>query len=307
MNGMTAEAGYRREPVTTSENPNVPSILCQCYRLFTENLLLVAGASDPESAPILVDALLAGKCPIGTTIMDTAVLQEPRGFMRALQWLFAICAFGSCADFDTIMRYTVTCPNGDIKEIQHNATYPFVLSKQQTVNVTCGESGPAIYLDPPGDFSSDAAFFVFTGVISFLATMAILIVYVFFSPVYENESKKAPLVDFCFTVVIAVFWLSASAAWANGLSGMKHVYGGDWLHAANKCPFPPGGGPAEASSVEYAFTACQVLDSGHYGLANVSVILGFLNFFLWSSNLWFLYKETAWFASRNPNNESLEG
>ncbi|XP_059091695.1 synaptophysin-like protein 2 isoform X4 [Tigriopus californicus] len=267
MNGMTAEAGYRREPVTTSENPN----------------------------------------PIGTTIMDTAVLQEPRGFMRALQWLFAICAFGSCADFDTIMRYTVTCPNGDIKEIQHNATYPFVLSKQQTVNVTCGESGPAIYLDPPGDFSSDAAFFVFTGVISFLATMAILIVYVFFSPVYENESKKAPLVDFCFTVVIAVFWLSASAAWANGLSGMKHVYGGDWLHAANKCPFPPGGGPAEASSVEYAFTACQVLDSGHYGLANVSVILGFLNFFLWSSNLWFLYKETAWFASRNPNNESLEG
>ncbi|XP_059091694.1 synaptophysin-like protein 2 isoform X3 [Tigriopus californicus] len=285
MNGMTAEAGYRREPVTTSENPNpelrIPSPRqswwTRCWQ------------------------------PIGTTIMDTAVLQEPRGFMRALQWLFAICAFGSCADFDTIMRYTVTCPNGDIKEIQHNATYPFVLSKQQTVNVTCGESGPAIYLDPPGDFSSDAAFFVFTGVISFLATMAILIVYVFFSPVYENESKKAPLVDFCFTVVIAVFWLSASAAWANGLSGMKHVYGGDWLHAANKCPFPPGGGPAEASSVEYAFTACQVLDSGHYGLANVSVILGFLNFFLWSSNLWFLYKETAWFASRNPNNESLEG
>ena len=26
-----------------------------------------------------------------------------------------------------------------------------------------------------------------------------------------------------------------------------------------------------------------------------AVLLGFLNFFLWTSNLWYLYKETAWF------------
>lgn len=27
-------------------------------------------------------------------------------------------------------------------------------------------------------------------------------------------------------------------------------------------------------------------------------IIGFLNFFLWASDLWFLYKETPWFQSR---------
>ena len=29
---------------------------------------------------------------------------------------------------------------------------------------------------------------------------------------------------------------------------------------------------------------------------NISVLLGFLNCFLWTTNLWFLYKETKWFS-----------
>ena len=29
--------------------------------------------------------------------------------------------------------------------------------------------------------------------------------------------------------------------------------------------------------------------------------MGFLNFFLWAANLWYLYKETAWFSG-NMNN-----
>lgn len=28
-------------------------------------------------------------------------------------------------------------------------------------------------------------------------------------------------------------------------------------------------------------------------------LLGYLNFFLWASDLWFLYKETIWFQNRN--------
>jgi hypothetical protein len=31
----------------------------------------------------------------------------------------------------------------------------------------------------------------------------------------------------------------------------------------------------------------------------VSVIIGFLNVFLWSANVWFLYKETKWYRP-NP-------
>lgn len=29
-------------------------------------------------------------------------------------------------------------------------------------------------------------------------------------------------------------------------------------------------------------------------------ILGFLNFFLWASDLWFIYKETEWFQAKQP-------
>jgi len=46
--------------------------------------------------------------PIGTRIMNTEVLKEPRGFIRCLQWLFAIVAFAACANFGTTMHYKVT-------------------------------------------------------------------------------------------------------------------------------------------------------------------------------------------------------
>ena len=29
--------------------------------------------------------------------------------------------------------------------------------------------------------------------------------------------------DFCLTVIVAVFWLSASAAWANGVINLKYI------------------------------------------------------------------------------------
>ena len=45
----------------------------------------------------------------------------------------------------------------------------------------------------PGDFSSDAQFFVFTGVIAWLGAAACLVIYVFFSHRYLDDSKTAPM------------------------------------------------------------------------------------------------------------------
>ena len=44
----------------------------------------------------------------------------------------------------------------------------------------------------PGDFKSDAEFFVFTGVVAFLASIGSIVVYVFFSGLYMGEEKKFP-------------------------------------------------------------------------------------------------------------------
>jgi len=158
--------------------------------------------------------------------------------------------------------------------------------------VTCGDREADMQL--ASDFSSDAQFFVFTGVLSFLATMAIMVVYVFFSEIYFSESKMAPMIDFCFTVIVAIFWLSASAAWANGVINMKYAANpNDWLFTDDEsiCIKNPN------ATFQYTDVKdCSVEFEGNYKKANVSIIVGFLNFFLWASNLWFLYKETSWFS-----------
>ena len=38
---------------------------------------------------------------------------------------------------------------------------------------------------------------------------------------------------------------------------------------------------------------------------NIFQLLGFLNFFLWASNLWFVYKETHWFAGRSNQSQQM--
>ncbi len=120
---------------------------------------------------------------------------------------------------------------------------------------------------PSGDMSSDAQFFVFTGVISFLGTMATLGFYVFFSDAYANESKRAPMVDFVFTVIVAVFWLSASAAWANGVINMKYAVDPDkWIFEK--------GGLCEQKDGNYLYpdVTCTPEHSGEFKKANVSIV-----------------------------------
>ena len=48
-------------------------------------------------------------------------------------------------------------------------------------------------VNQPGDFQSDAQFFVFTGVIAWLGATACLVIYVFFSQKYLDDDKKAPM------------------------------------------------------------------------------------------------------------------
>jgi len=231
--------------------------------------------------------------PIGNSVMNTRVFKEPRGFMRCAEWFFAIVAFACCCDFSTYVSYNVTCRNAEPVTYKHEFSYPFQLDHVASQKVTCGGDTQGT-MQLPGDFSSDAQFFVFTGVLSFLATMAIMVVYVFYSEMYFSESKMAPMIDFCFTVIVAIFWLSASAAWANGVINMKYAANpNNWLFQdKDSICLKTSEGTFQYTDV----TDCSVDYLGNYKKANISIIVGFLNFFLWASNLWFLYKETSWFS-----------
>ena len=65
--------------------------------------------------------------PLGNAAMNTRVFKEPRGFMRCVQWFFAIIAFACCCDFSTHVDYTVECtaPANSSQKVTHVFSYPF--------------------------------------------------------------------------------------------------------------------------------------------------------------------------------------
>ncbi|XP_067387824.1 synaptophysin-like protein 2 [Emydura macquarii macquarii] len=221
-------------------------------------------------------------------------LEEPLGFIKVLQWLFAIFAFGSCSSFSGETGATVKC-NDNLKEmtaISVQFGYPFRLSRIPFEMPVCEDNTTKRTLHLMGDFSAPAEFFVTLGVFSFLYSMAALVIYLRFHSLY-TENKRLPFVDFCVSVSFAFFWLVAAAAWGKGLSDVK--------------------GATRPSSLIAAMPVCHlqqaVCNAGvtpAMGLANISVLFGFINFILWAGNCWFVFKETSWHAQTTTKENSAE-
>ena len=106
---------------------------------------------------------------------NTEVLKEPRGFIRCLQLLLAVVAFSTLANYSTQIAISIICKEAnageEFNQFTRDVPYPFRVEQLEPINVTglCKITDK----DPDeigfrGDFSSDAQFLVFTGVISFL-------------------------------------------------------------------------------------------------------------------------------------------
>ncbi|KAJ8017281.1 hypothetical protein DPEC_G00016220 [Dallia pectoralis] len=208
------------------------------------------------------------------------VLKVPLGFIKALEWIFAIFAFSTCGSYSGMFKMSVECKNRTESDlsIEVEFEYPFRLHQVYFDAPTC-KSGPPERLFLVGDYSSSAEFFVTIGVFAFLYSMAALSVYVFALEKYR-ENKKGPLIDFGVTCVFTFMWLVSSAAWAKGLSDVK--------------------ASTDPEKVVDLITACdneanrcrEVHDPVMSGL-NTSVCFGFMNLVLWGGNLWFVFKETG--------------
>jgi len=257
---------------------------------------------------------------IGNRQLDMEVLKEPRGFLRCLQWFFAMLAFATCCDFSTQIAFDIVCKN-NTQQSTHVSTvisYPFRIDQNPPYKFQDGppcdvKFGPDVHnpdITFPGNFASDAQFFVFTGVITWLYCFASIAVYVFYSTLYTDEQKSYPKIDFFVTALLGFFWLAGSSAWANGLSGMKTMADPDnWIFTSQ---FENAAICYKTTNGNYLYPKigeCHTIERGHFGGANVSVLFGFLNCFLWISNLWFLYKETSWFKGNQDqtNLPNVEG
>ncbi|KAM4699344.1 synaptophysin-like protein 2 [Discoglossus pictus] len=220
-------------------------------------------------------------------------LEEPLGFIKLLEWLFAIFAFGSCGSYSGETSATVECKAepAETHLIFVPFGYPFRLFRQRYEMPECGDMENRI-LHLAGDFSAPAEFFVTLSVFAFLYSMFALVIYLRFHEQY-TQIRRVSIVDFCVTGGFTFLWLVAASAWGKGLMDIKLA--------------------THPSSLLSAMPLCQ-LDKAtcspgaipSFGLANISVLFGFLNFLIWAANMWFVFKETVWSKPASNKEESAE-
>ncbi|XP_056000526.1 synaptophysin-like isoform X4 [Ostrea edulis] len=230
-----------------------------------------------------------GKC-LGNFSIEP--LKEPKGFIKAIQWILAIFAFATTTSVSTYLQVTATaCPPNQTAVLEKVAIgYPFDIENAFFTAPFCNRSSPTTIYLLKGSKSS-AEFYVFFGVMVFLYCMAALIVYLFFEELYRRSNLWA-IVDFVISAVITLLWLISSAAWAQGLVDLKYFTDFKECGLFGRIP--------ECKTVN-----CVQVDFPKFGSLNASVIFGFLNMVVWGGNLWFLFKETPWFKGRSDQSPEL--
>ncbi|KAF7695358.1 hypothetical protein HF521_007081 [Silurus meridionalis] len=219
--------------------------------------------------------------------LDIRPLKEPLGFIRVLEWVFAIFAFASTVGYTGNTRFNVQCQGaGSIHEINVSFEYPFSLNQHKFDVPTCNKTDTKPQF-LSGDFSSSAEFFVAVGVLAFLYCSSILMVYVGYQNVYR-ESNRGPVIDLLITGIFTFLWLVASSAWGKGLDGVKRATDPTVLIQI------PDACKARGNN-------CTQGAVPTFGPLNSSVIAGFLNLILWAGNCWFIFKETHFHKQASPS------
>jgi len=225
-------------------------------------------------------------------------IKEPIGFIKIIQFFLAILCFAIACNGSSSLSIVTNCiqqanaSQTAFAVFDYSYGYPYDLTSAKYVTSTVCKFGSlrqpdrtTIASQAPNVVSS-AQFFVFTGVVSFLYSLAFLIIYVFFKHKYDNIIFL-PLSDFAATCLLALFWFAGSIAWAKAIGDIQYYTNPDNLIASlpQSCPSP---------SSSY----CKSYIYPSYGSIVISCILGFANLVLWVGNIWFVLKETSWYKTR---------
>ncbi|XP_056604443.1 synaptophysin-like protein 1 [Triplophysa dalaica] len=217
--------------------------------------------------------------------LNWSPLKEPLGFVKIVEWLAAVLAFGTCGGYSGRNVLSISCDGNSTETLPVIFSYPFRLSRVLLVeNDTnlCNQTVAEAHLI--GDSSSSVEFFVAVAVLAFLYSMVSLLVYLGYMHVYR-DSDFGPMFDFVMTAAFAFLWLVCSSAWARGLQMVKDATGATGIQSTlHLCLRRLG--------------ACEVTEYASMRSLNISVVFGFLNLIVWFVNAWFVYKESRWHSQK---------
>uniref|UniRef100_A0A8C2DW24 Synaptophysin-like 1 n=1 Tax=Cyprinus carpio TaxID=7962 RepID=A0A8C2DW24_CYPCA len=204
--------------------------------------------------------------------LNLTPVKEPLGFVKVVEWLAAVLAFGSCGGYTGRNLQVTECyisPNLSV-------FYIFICRLNQELlvenNTTlCNRTVPATHL--VGDSSPSVEFFVAVAVLAFLYSMVALLVYLGYMHMVLRENS-----DFVLTAVFAFLWLVCSSAWARGLQTVKDATG--------------------TAGIESTLALCMDRDVKCEVTELYFQIFGFLSLIIWAGNTWFVYKETCWHSQK---------
>ncbi|XP_015669088.1 synaptophysin-like protein 1 [Protobothrops mucrosquamatus] len=219
--------------------------------------------------------------------LDLGPLKEPLGFIKLLEWLFAVLAFASCGGYRGVTTLLVSCHGAVNKTVAASFSYPFRLNTAVFTSpdpTRCNGTWTDFYL--VGNFSSSAQFFVTFGVLIFFYCMTALVFYLGYMHAYRNGSNF-PMIDYVFTLIAVFLWLVSTAAWAKALVDIKVSTGPRVVDVIPAC--------------KILGSSCVFASVTSMGSLNVSVVFGLVNMILWGGNAWFVYKETS---LHKPNSNS---
>ncbi|XP_032544318.1 synaptophysin-like protein 1 [Chiroxiphia lanceolata] len=209
---------------------------------------------------------------------DFSMFLEALGFVKVLEWIFAIFALATCGGFRGETTLLVSCKGVVNKTVTAAFAYPFRLN---TVEFRApdpkGCAGTWTDVHLVGNFSSSAQFFVTLGALVFLYCIAALVVYIGYNHVYQ-QNNKFPLTDLAISVLIAILWMVSTFVWAKALADIKMSTEANIIPGIEACKAPG--------------TTCNFVSVTSMGILNLSVVFGLLNAALWGGNVWLVYKDT---------------
>ena len=143
-------------------------------------------------------------------------------------------------------------------------------------------------------FQSEAQFYVFVGVISFLYTLAAIISYAFykkFEKMSEHFAAHFTKVDFGATIVLTFLWFLSVTLWSSGFSALRNDLDPPTNFVSLIANIRSAVGDDKVCGNHYS---CVTTDSWSklYG----SVVFGYLCIFLYGVNCWYCFKDTEWHA-----------